>query len=83
MRKKKPQTEVFGTTEIFMEDSPFSLEAGTFDELPPLEGCSCYSFMRDKPSLPIKQIFLYLYLWELDAFSRSDNVAENTLSLQV
>lgn len=36
--REKPQTEVFGTTEIFMEDTPFSLEAGAVDELPPSKG---------------------------------------------
>lgn len=34
--REKPQTQVFGTAEIFMEDSPFSLEAGAVDELSPL-----------------------------------------------
>lgn len=81
--REKPQTEVFGTTEIFMEDTPFSLEAGAVDELPPLEFCSCYNFMRDKLLFPFKQLFLHLYLQKLDAFSRSINAAENTFPLHV
>lgn len=82
--REKPQTEVFGTTEIFMEDTPFSLEVGAVDELPPSRGLFLLQLYEGYSTISHQTwLFLHLYLQDLDAFSRSMDVAENTLFFHV